>query len=86
MGTPGVLHQYTSKLVAFEHTSVTHNTNVYPNTLIWIGGLGDGLLTVKYPKAIAQSLSPEWSIVEVLLSSSYRGFGYTSLAKDAKEL
>lgn len=39
-----------------------------------------------YPTTIASSLPPHWSIAEVLLSSSYRGWGTSSLAKDAKEI
>lgn len=40
----------------------------------------------RYPSTIAQSLNADWAIAEVLLSSSYRGWGTGSLAKDAREL
>ena len=40
----------------------------------------------RYPSTIAKSLPADWAIAEVLLSSSYRGWGTSSLTKDAKEL
>ncbi|KAF2181929.1 siderophore biosynthesis lipase/esteras-like protein [Zopfia rhizophila CBS 207.26] len=87
MATRGVLHPYTERLVAFEHSSsMPAWANTFPNTLLWIGGLGDGLLTVKYPKAIAKRLPPDWVLAEVLLSSSYKGWGTGSLKRDAKQL
>ncbi|OCK81337.1 putative UPF0613 protein PB24D3.06c [Lepidopterella palustris CBS 459.81] len=88
MAHPGVLHTYGRKLVAFEHTP---STTTLPddgriNTLLWIGGLGDGLLTVRYPSTLASRLDPEWRLAEVLLSSSYKGWGTGSLKRDATEL
>ncbi|KAF2122909.1 hypothetical protein BDV96DRAFT_10342 [Lophiotrema nucula] len=85
MAHPGTLHRYTKGLVAFEH-STPHLDKSPKNTIIWIGGLSDGLLTVKYPAKIAASLPPTWSLVEILLSSSYEGWGTSSLAQDADEL
>jgi hypothetical protein len=48
MAHPGTAHKYSEKLIAFEHAG-THSSNNKdtPNTLLWIGGLGDGLLTVQ---------------------------------------
>jgi hypothetical protein len=40
----------------------------------------------RYPSTIAKSLPADWAIAEVLLSSSYRGWGTSSLQKDVKEL
>jgi pimeloyl-ACP methyl ester carboxylesterase len=54
--------------------------------LLWIGGLGDGLLTVPYPAEIAKALPPDWVIVQVLLSSAKTGWGTSSLKQDAAEL
>jgi pimeloyl-ACP methyl ester carboxylesterase len=82
MAHPGTLHTYTRKLVAFEHGPKPKATH----TLLWIGGLGDGLLTVQYPGKIAAALPPSWRVVEVLLSSSYKGWGTGSLERDAREL
>ena len=81
---PGTAHKYTKGLIAFEHAS-THPSSSY-NTILWIGGLTDGLLTVSYPASIAASLPPTWSLAEVLITSSYSGWGTGSLMRDAKEL
>lgn len=40
----------------------------------------------RYPTTIAKALDPNWAIAEVLLSSSYRGWGTSSLQKDATEI
>jgi pimeloyl-ACP methyl ester carboxylesterase len=90
MAHPGTLHRYSKKLVAFEHassnpTSPTSNTPA-PHTLLWIGGLGDGLLTVQYPTAIASTLPSPWVCAEVLLRSSYNGWATGRLSRDAREL
>ncbi|KAI4704270.1 hypothetical protein J4E81_001335 [Alternaria sp. BMP 2799] len=84
MAHPGTAHKYTKSLIAFEHAS-PHPSSSY-NTVLWIGGLTDGLLTVPYPSLIAASLPPTWSLAEVLLTSSYSGWGTGSLARDATEL
>jgi len=88
VSVPGTLHRYTNRLVAFEHAHASSSTSVSTrqNILLWVGGLGDGLLTVSYPRILAQSLPQTWSLVEVLLSSSLTGFGTSSLSRDAKEL
>jgi len=87
MAHAGTLHAYTSRLTAFEHASPnTSSTKPNTNIIIWIGGLGDGLLCVDYPSAIVESLPPTWSLAEVLLSSSYKGWATGSLARDAREL
>ncbi|KAF2197022.1 DUF1749-domain-containing protein [Delitschia confertaspora ATCC 74209] len=92
MAHPGVLHRYTSKLVAFEHTpSPCHSASTLQdpstlNTLLWVGGLGDGLLTVDYPTAIAKSLPPNWRLAHVVLTSAYNGWATGSLKRDAEEL
>ena len=84
MAHPGTAHKYTKGLIAFEHAS-PHPSSSY-NTILWIGGLSDGLLTVSYPSVIASSLPPTWSLAEVLITSSYSGWGTGSLMRDAKEL
>jgi pimeloyl-ACP methyl ester carboxylesterase len=86
MSHPGTAHKYSKRLIAFEHTPSHTSSNDAPNTLLWVGGLTDGLLTVPYPSSIAQSLPPTWRISEVLISSSYSGWGTGSLARDAEEL
>lgn len=48
MAHPGTAHKYSEKFIAFEHAGAhSSNDNDAPNTLLWIGGLGDGLLTVQ---------------------------------------
>lgn len=87
----GTLHIYTRNLVAFEHkpsTSTSTSTSSPPptNILLWIGGLGGGLLTVPYTSVLAAHLPVSWRIVEVLLSSAYKGWGTATLTQDAGEL
>ena len=79
----GVLHRFAPRLVAFEHSDDPTNTS---DILIWVGGLGDGLLTVPYPTVLSQYLPPSWTLAQVLLSSSYGGWGTSSLVRDAWEL
>jgi len=86
MAHSGTAHKYTKGLIAFEHASPSSSTSPQPHTILWIGGLTDGLLTVSYPSVIASSLPPTWSLAEVLITSSYSGWGTGSLARDAKEL
>ncbi|KAJ5485390.1 Protein of unknown function DUF1749 [Penicillium diatomitis] len=45
VGQAGILHHITTSLIAFEHT---HGSPRKPHTLLFIGGLGDGLGTVEY--------------------------------------
>lgn len=48
MAHSGTAHKYSEKLIAFEHAgSHSKNKDGEKNTLLWIGGLGDGLLTVQ---------------------------------------
>ena len=56
------------------------------NFLLFIGGLGDSILTVPYPSRIAESLPPTWGLVEVMISSSATAFGCGSLKRDADEI
>ncbi|PYH41396.1 uncharacterized protein BP01DRAFT_395193 [Aspergillus saccharolyticus JOP 1030-1] len=85
---PGILHEYAPHLVAFEFTTPTNDPK--PNTLLFVGGLTDGLHTVPYVRTLAQSLtqSPEttWSVFNLLLSSSYNGFGTQTLDTDVTEI
>ncbi|KAI4166211.1 MAG: hypothetical protein LQ342_000097 [Letrouitia transgressa] len=70
------------RLVAFEHTRESPATN----TLLFISGLNDGLLTIPYLAYLSSHLPPSFSFTEVLLSSSYSGWGTSSLTQDAREL
>ncbi|KAK0104872.1 hypothetical protein ONS95_005138 [Cadophora gregata] len=81
----GLVHQYTSRLTAFEHTPTTPPLPPQ-NILVFIGGLFDGLLTVPYTTPLAASLPPSWTLAQVHLSSSYTGWGTSNLQKDVAEL
>ncbi|KAK9330547.1 hypothetical protein V1520DRAFT_340074 [Lipomyces starkeyi] len=80
----GTLHAYSPRLVSFEFaTSFTPHKNI----LLFVGGLGDGLLTVPYVPQLAASIdSLGWGLVQLLISSSYRGWGAGDLARDASEI
>ncbi|KAK9365365.1 hypothetical protein V1509DRAFT_633223 [Lipomyces kononenkoae] len=81
----GTLHAYSTRLVAFEFGTST--STPHKNVLLFIGGLGDGLLTVPYVPQLAASIdSWGWSLVQLLISSSYRGWGAGDLARDASEI
>ncbi|KAF6239118.1 hypothetical protein HO173_002990 [Letharia columbiana] len=81
---PGLLHSISPPLVAFEHR---HNPQSQAsNTLIFLGGLADGLLTVPYVPHIQFALPSSWALVETTLSSSYRQFGIASLGEDVAEI
>jgi len=55
--------------------------------VIFIGGLTDGLLATDYLEPLSIALEVEkWSLVQPLLSSSYSGYGISSLEQDALEL
>jgi len=75
---PGILHRYAPGLVAFEHTS---QASLDPqNRLLFVGGLGDGLRTVSYVQSLVDA-AEGWGIVEVLTSSSYKGWGTGSVKR-----
>lgn len=80
----GQIHRYNKKLIAFEHT--TSSGQPSKHILLWIGGLGDGLHTVSYPARLAQKLPSDWSLAQVIIRSSYNGWGSGSLERDAKDL
>ncbi|TQS35232.1 hypothetical protein Golomagni_04353 [Golovinomyces magnicellulatus] len=80
----GTLHKYTSKLSAFEYLSDTSSSP--QNLVIFIGGLFDGLATVPYTRTLADSLGQIWSLAEIILSSSYSGWGVSSLQNDVNEI
>jgi pimeloyl-ACP methyl ester carboxylesterase len=79
---PGTLHRYSPRLVAFEHARPSPPLHF----LLWVGGLGDGLLTVSYPALLAEKLPAQWGLVQVMLMSSLNGWGTSALQRDVKEL
>lgn len=82
--TLGLLHLYNphDRLTAFESGHIGSTC-----TLLFIGGLGDGFCSVPYLNQLSSSLSQiGWSLTQILLSSSYTGFGFTDLNQDVKEI
>ncbi|KAL3473224.1 hypothetical protein BJX99DRAFT_272389 [Aspergillus californicus] len=83
---PGLLHEYAERLVAFEYASSPTN-GIKPHTLLFIGGLGDGLGTVDYLTDIIAALEETaWSVFSPVLSSAYGGWGMSGLGKDIDEI
>jgi pimeloyl-ACP methyl ester carboxylesterase len=73
------------KLIAFEHTPTRVKSHP-ENVIIWIGGLGDGILTVPYTRDLARAVPPNWAVIDILLNSSYTGWGTSNLQKDVAEI
>ncbi|KAI9648916.1 hypothetical protein NHQ30_001482 [Ciborinia camelliae] len=83
-GLPGILHHYTETLVTFEYTS---GTIAKPHSLLFIGGLGDGLATTSFMADIVTALQPTpWSLFSLNLSSSYAQWGTSHLDRDSDEI
>ncbi|KAJ8766298.1 hypothetical protein K2173_022357 [Erythroxylum novogranatense] len=78
----GVLFKYGPKPI-----QVAFKTGDYKQQVIFIGGLTDGFLATEYLEPLAIALDKEkWSLVQLLLSSSYSGYGTASLRQDAMEI
>lgn len=87
----GVLHTYGFNLTAFEITEYTGERT--ENLILFIGGLGNGLLNVPYIPSLAQAAARfqsknkgKWNVAQVLLSSAYNGWGTSTLERDSKQL
>ncbi|WVZ62434.1 hypothetical protein U9M48_012188 [Paspalum notatum var. saurae] len=78
----GALFKYGPK-----SAQVAFRTGDFNHQVIFIGGLTDGLLATNYLEPLSLALEVEkWSLVQPLLSSSYTGYGISSLEQDALEL
>ncbi|NP_001168923.1 uncharacterized protein LOC100382733 [Zea mays] len=78
----GALFKYGPK-----SAQVAFRTGDFNHQVIFIGGLTDGLLATDYLEPLSLALEVEkWSLVQPLLSSSYTGYGISSLQQDALEL
>ncbi|XP_043696738.1 UPF0613 protein PB24D3.06c-like [Telopea speciosissima] len=78
----GVLFKYGPK-----PAQVAFKTGEFKQQVIFIGGLTDGFLATEYLQPLSIALENEkWSLVQLLLSSSYIGYGTSSLKEDALEL
>jgi len=83
-GFAGILHQYAEGLVAFEFTT---GATPKPNTLLFVGGLSDGIGTTPYIPDLANALEhSSWSLLQPNLSSSHSGWGVESLGQDVEEM
>ncbi|CAI5526692.1 unnamed protein product, partial [Closterium sp. Naga37s-1] len=59
----------------------------FPRHVIFLGGLTDGLLPTQYTARLASELAAaHWSLLQTQLSSSYFGYGASSLEQDAAEI
>uniref|UniRef100_A0A0E0LIH2 AB hydrolase-1 domain-containing protein n=1 Tax=Oryza punctata TaxID=4537 RepID=A0A0E0LIH2_ORYPU len=78
----GTLFKYGPK-----SAQVAFKTGDFNHQVIFIGGLTDGFLATDYLEPLSLALEVEkWSLVQPLLSSSYTGYGISSLEQDALEL
>ncbi|EDO17153.1 hypothetical protein Kpol_1072p23 [Vanderwaltozyma polyspora DSM 70294] len=82
MSYPGILHKYNSSQVAFEFSPLNNK-----NVVILIGGMTDGLLTVEYTPGLVDALgSIGYSVVQLQMKSSFKGFGISSLSEDIQQI
>ena len=84
-GHPGTLHFIPHNLSAFEPSKPLARSGSI-NTLLWIGGMFDTMLSVSYPLSIAQALGPTWSVVTASLGSAGLSWGVGSISKDADDM
>ncbi|KAI9114846.1 hypothetical protein K1719_013859 [Acacia pycnantha] len=78
----GVLFKYGPNAI-----QVAFRTGDHKRQVIFIGGLSNGFLATAYLEPLAIALDRQnWSLVQFLMSSSYSGYGTSSLQQDAKEL
>ncbi|KAI1261678.1 DUF1749-domain-containing protein [Xylariaceae sp. FL1019] len=83
-GVTGTLHHYTETLVTFEYTN---GTAPKPHSILFVGGLSDGLATTSYTADIVAALAPtKWSLFTLNLSSSYNSWGSGHLDRDTDEI
>ena len=68
---------------AFE-SPLVHSSSKF---MVFIGGMAEGLLACPYVPFLAEMCeSCGWALVQPLLTSSYRGYATSSLARDCEEL
>ncbi|KAK4123458.1 DUF1749-domain-containing protein [Parathielavia appendiculata] len=87
--------QHPRTVQSYEHLPrITTATAQPKNALVFIGGLGDGPHTIPYVRHLAEHLyaretppaAVRYAVFETRLSSAFTGFGYASLAQDAREI
>ncbi|MEW5297317.1 MAG: hypothetical protein WDW36_000534 [Sanguina aurantia] len=78
----GTLFKYASRPSAVAFKTGNHTRHV-----ALVGGLTDGFMFAPVAAPLATALdAAAWSLVQVQLSSSYQGFGISSLDRDAAEM
>ncbi|KAL2261056.1 hypothetical protein VTK26DRAFT_4744 [Humicola hyalothermophila] len=83
-GSPGTLHHFTETLVTFEFSS---NNARQPHSILFVGGLGDGLATTSYVADVVRGLqSTEWSLFTLNLTSALNSWGFSHLDRDTDEI
>lgn len=71
-------------MTAFEYT---RGSRQKPHSIIFVGGLSDGLGTVDYTADLVNALEDtEWTLFNLVLSCSYNGWGMGHLGKDTDEM
>jgi len=77
------LYDPAHRLVAFQHGQSSAVVRLF----IFVPGLTDGLLALPYIPALARAVARQgWTFVQPVLSSSYMGFGISSVSTDCAEL
>lgn len=71
-------------MVTFEFT----NTGIQqPHSILFVGGLGDGVATTSYLADVVRGVLPtSWSLFTLNLTSSYQGWGLGHLDRDTDEI
>lgn len=70
--------------MTFEYTGSTVRK---PHSLLFVGGLGDGMATTSYMSALVYALQPtQWSLFTINLTSSYQAWGLGHLDRDTTEI
>lgn len=81
MPTKGTVHLISRTVQAFE---VGDSQGENENVLVFIGGLTDGLMTVRYVSML--DVPAGWTVFNIMFSSSYSGWGMGSLDRDVEEI
>jgi hypothetical protein len=75
------------RLPAFLSQTAGSRNDSVRKVVVFIGGLTDGFLATPYLAHLQSRIATAgWSLVQVLLSSSYAGYGHSSLRQDVEEL
>lgn len=84
-GYAGQLHQYAPGLTAFD------GQPDLPNAVVWIGGLYAGMdvsggSNLQALEEATKKVGTGWSVVQSIRTSSYLGWGWGNIRKDAEEV